>query len=289
MVVIYIDRVFFLNAWADYLLLLLTARLAGLPLRRRRYFLAGLGGGAYAAAALLPGWGWLAAPAAVLAAGALLALAAYGGAGHLGRLTLLFFAVSCAFAGCVLALGQLARTALSGSWGRFFGAGVLLAGAAAVSLAAGAVLHAAARHHANGALLPVRVCLGGRVRELTALYDSGNALRDGDTPVLVAARGSLDELLPAAVCPLLTARHLSAPAEVLETLAALAPELRPHLVPYRAVGVEGGLLLTVESEWTEIQGRRQLRGRIALAPTALGEGYSALWGGAVSETRRAAL
>ena len=60
MTVIYIDSVFVLNALMDYLLLLCAARLAGLPLRRKRYALAALAGGAYAAAVFLPGLGFLA-------------------------------------------------------------------------------------------------------------------------------------------------------------------------------------------------------------------------------------
>ena len=49
MTVVYVDSVFVLNALMDYLLVLCAARLAGIPLRRRRYLLAGLLGGAYAA------------------------------------------------------------------------------------------------------------------------------------------------------------------------------------------------------------------------------------------------
>ena len=39
----HVDSVFVLNALMDYLLVLCAARLAGIPLRRRRYLLAGLG------------------------------------------------------------------------------------------------------------------------------------------------------------------------------------------------------------------------------------------------------
>lgn len=42
MTVVYVDSVFVLNALMDYLLVLCAARLAGIPLRRRRYLLAGL-------------------------------------------------------------------------------------------------------------------------------------------------------------------------------------------------------------------------------------------------------
>ena len=39
---VYVDSVFVLNALMDYLLVLCAARLAGIPIRRRRYLLAGL-------------------------------------------------------------------------------------------------------------------------------------------------------------------------------------------------------------------------------------------------------
>jgi len=53
--VIYLDTLFFLNAVMDYLLLLCSARLAGEQLHRPRMALGAAFGGAYAAAAVLPG------------------------------------------------------------------------------------------------------------------------------------------------------------------------------------------------------------------------------------------
>ena len=59
MTVVYLDSVFLFNALLDYLLVLSAARLAGLTLRRGRYILCGLLGGAYAAAVFLPGGAFL--------------------------------------------------------------------------------------------------------------------------------------------------------------------------------------------------------------------------------------
>ncbi|MBQ6205654.1 MAG: sigma-E processing peptidase SpoIIGA, partial [Oscillospiraceae bacterium] len=103
--VVYIDSVFVLNAATDYLLLLITARLAGLVPRRIRYALAACAGGAYAAAAWVPGWAFLTAMPVKCAAGVGVCLIAFGTEEKLGRLTVLFFAVSCALAGGVTALG----------------------------------------------------------------------------------------------------------------------------------------------------------------------------------------
>jgi len=281
--VIYIDSVFALNALMDYLLLLCAARLAGLPLRRRRYALAALFGGAYAAAVFLPGLGFLAQTPVKLAAGVLLALIAYGGEEKLLRLTLLFFAVSCAMAGCVLGLGLLAGDGVPAVNGIFYtnvdAKALAVAGTAAYVILS-LVFRAAAGHGLKGELLRVRVSMGGRTAELTALWDSGSGLRSADgRAVLVAAPGALDAALPPAAARLLTRAGLEAPETLLEPLRAAAPELRPILTPYRAVGTAAGLLLTIRTDWAEIGGVRYPGLTAALSPSALGEGYTALWGG----------
>ena len=95
MTVVYVDSVFCLNTLMDYLLLRCTARLAGVPPRRWRLLLAAVLGGGYAVAVFLPGCGFLSALPVKMAAGAALALTAFGAERRLLRLTLLFLAVSC--------------------------------------------------------------------------------------------------------------------------------------------------------------------------------------------------
>lgn len=283
MTVVYVDSVFVLNAVMDYLLLLVTARLAGIPLRRGRYIGAALAGGAYAVAVFLPGLGFLAASPVKLAAGLLLAVAAFGGEARFFRLALLFFLASSAMAGCVLGLGLLAGSRVPVVNGVFYtdvDARVLLIAAAAAYLVLAVVFRASAHHAAAGNLLPVRVGLNGRAAALTALWDTGSALWEpgGGEAVLVLAPGVLDGLLPPEVRPLVAAGSLRSPADALEPLRRAAPALRPRLLPYRAVGA-GGLLLAVRLDWAEIGGRRYPGLTAALSPTALGDGYTALWGG----------
>jgi len=281
--VIYIDSVFILNALMDYLLLLSAARLAGLPLRRGRYLLAALFGGAYAAAVFLPGLGFLGESPVKLAAGVLLSLIAYGGEEKLLRLTLLFFAVSCGMAGCVLGLGLLAGGGVPVVNGIFYtnvdAKALVISGTAAYAVLS-LVFRAAAGHGVKGDLLRVRVSIGGRTAELTALWDSGSGLRSTDgRAMLVTAPGALDSALPPAAGKLLTETGLRAPETVLEPLRAAAPELRPRLTPYRSVGTGTGLLLTIRTDWAEIDGIRYPGLTAALSPSALGTGYTALWGG----------
>lgn len=286
MTVIYVDSVFMLNMAMDYLLFLVTARLAGVTLRRGRYLLAALAGGAYAAAVFLPGGGFLAATPAKLAVGILLSLLAFGGEEKLLRLTLLLFAIACALAGCVLALGLLAGSAVPAVNGVFYtdvDGKVLLVAASAAYLVMTLVFRASARQGIGGNLLPVQVSIGGHVAELTALWDSGNALRDpaGGQPVLVVAPGALNGALPREVRALLSPERLRSPADLLEPVRQAAPELRPCLLPYHTVGMSAGLLLAVRTDWVEVCGTRRSGAAAALSPTALGEGCTALWGGEV--------
>ena len=127
MTVVYVDSVFVLNAAADYLLLLSTASLAGIPLRRVRYALAALLGGGYAVAAFLPGMEFLQAAPVKVVIGVLLALIAYGGEEKLLRLTLLLpaavlYLISGAFTLSVLftalLLGSCCGTILLLCWWR---------------------------------------------------------------------------------------------------------------------------------------------------------------------------
>ena len=107
MTVIYVDTLFLLNAMVDYLLLLASARLAGEPLARLRFLLGAALGGLYAVAIFLPGLSFLARPPCRLAAAVLMVLAAFWKSRRLLRQVVIFFALSCAFGGGVLAIGLL--------------------------------------------------------------------------------------------------------------------------------------------------------------------------------------
>lgn len=106
--VIYLDSLFGLNLLIDYCLVLVSARVCGVVLRRWRYALAALIGALYAALMVLPGFGWLANGMMKLALGTAMALIAFGGEAHLVRCTVVFFAVSAAFGGAVYAASMLA-------------------------------------------------------------------------------------------------------------------------------------------------------------------------------------
>lgn len=283
MTVVYIDSVFLLNAAMDFLLLLATEDLAGVPRRRGRCLLAAIFGGAYAAVVFLPGCGGLAHLPGKLAAGLAMALIAYGGRPRFLRLSLLALAVSCALAGCVLCLGLFGGEVPmeNGVFYTNVNLRVLLTAAAAAYLLMSVVFRASAARGAEGKRIPVTVCLRGKTLHLTALYDTGNALRDplSGQPVLVISADTAQALFPP---PLrITGEWLKDPASCLERLQKSGYSVR--LLPYRAVGTSGGLLLAIRCDRAEIGGRIWKGLLLALSPTHLENGVSALWGGEEGE------
>lgn len=289
MTVIYIDRVFVLNLALDYLLLLICARLAGTPLRRLRFLLCAAGGALYAAAVFLPGCAALGEPVLRLLAGLVMSLAAFGRERRPWRLAALFFLVSGALAGLLLAIGLAL-----GSPGRFLGRiyyariswPVLLAAVLGMSLLLRLVFGQAARHGGDE-MMSITISLGGRCCTVRALHDTGCTLRDPVTgsPVLVIERCALDPLWPATVREILS--QPLPPEEKMARLHGAGSGRRFTLLPFTAVGTASGLLLAVYSDYIELAGHRHKRALLALSdgPLSDGAGYQALWGGEEGRSR----
>ena len=122
--------------------------------------------------------------------------------------------------------------------------------------------------------VPVTLRREGQELKVLALRDTGNTLRDPITgePVLVAGADVAQELLG------LTAHQLAHPVETLARGAM--PGLR--LIPYRAVGQSGGMLLALRMKDAQV-GKTRGDVVVAFAPEVVGRGevYRMLTGGAV--------
>lgn len=283
MTVIYVDRIFFLNAVLDYLLLLTTARLSGIPLRRVRFLLCATIGGLYAVVVFLPHCAVLAHPVAKLLSGVLLAVAAFIKEPRLWRHVLLFFLLSGALAGLILALGLI-----SGSpdvyFSRIYYADISWPVLLLASLGFYLLLHLVFRQgarHGGGELMDITVSIGGKEQRVRVLHDTGNTLRDpvNAQPVLVLERRALCEYWTSD-----EAQIMSDDAPVEDKLARLYRQGTKHhfsLLPFRSVGVAGGLLLAVRSEYIRVGQKKYPRILIALSDSAIsdGGGYQGLWGG----------
>lgn len=278
--VVYIDRVLALNLAVDYLLLLTTATLAGAPLRRLRLGLCALGGGVYAALVfVLP---VLTHPLWKALAGTALALCAFGRERRPWRMVALFWLLSGALAGLLLALGLMVG-APGAVLQRVYRADVsapVLLGAAAVFYA---LLHLVFRQGARyegGEVMEIDVVIGGRACRLRALRDNGNSLRDPvrGQPVLVVEAEALQPLWPEAAAAILSSG--APPEEKMSRLYRAGINLPFVLMPFQAVGTESGLLLACRSDHIRVGGRRMKHVFVALADTRVGDGgYQALWGG----------
>lgn len=282
MTVIYIDSLFLLNFVVDYLLLLCAGRLAGEVLHRGRLALGAALGAAYAAAVFFPGMGFLLHPLCKLSAAVLSLLAGYGGSRRLLRVTLVFFAVSAAFGGGIFALELLGGRGLTLKNGIFYSAmdlKLILLSAAGCYVLITLVLQRSARHTPRE-LAPAVLTLEGKRVALTALVDTGNTLTDpvSGRPAMVAEGESVRDLFPKDRQP--ASRDLLDPAGGLTRLGTGEWRSRFRLLPYRAVGVERGLLLAVRADSLELDGQGRGPVLVALSPTAVsdGGGYRALIG-----------
>lgn len=277
MTVVYIDLLFVLNLTANYLLLLAAGRMAGAVLARWRVGLGAALGALYAVLIFVPGLGWLAAWPCRAASGVLMVLAAYGGERQLLRLAVLFFGASAGLAGAVLALELLGSGPLTLEHGVFY---------SQIDLRLLLVLFAACYFvlslffrrvgsRGGGELVRLELTLDGGGAVVTALVDTGNSLRDPATnrPVVVAYSGALAGVLPAWA-------DAASPIASVERCHAQGSR-GARLLPYRAVGVECGMLLALRSREVRLDGRPLGRLLVALSPTPVDDGgmYQALIGG----------
>ncbi len=283
MTVVYIDALFLLNLTINYLLLLAAARLAGEPLRRGRMALGAALGGLYAAAVFFPGMGFLTHPLCKLGSAVLMLLCAFGGSRRLVRVGLVFFGVAAAFGGAIFAielLGGQGLTLRNGVFTSTMDLRLILLAAAICYVVITFVFQRTARHTAPaGELAPVVLTLGERRVALTALVDTGNTLADPVTnrPVMVAEGEKAAGLFPAGEAP--TGAELRDPVAAMERLSGRGCG-RLRLLPYRAVGVDCGLLLALRVDGARVGSEDYGDILVALSPTPVsdGGGYNALIG-----------
>lgn len=274
--VVYIDRLFFINAVVDYLLLLTTAQLMGMPLRRGRYIIVSIIGGLYGAAAMvfpLLGQWW-----AKCAVGLVIALIAYWRETERWRAMALFFLLSGAMAGAMLAV-TLRTGQRSGSlYFATVGWRTLLLSAAGFYGLLTVLFYQKAKH-GGGELMEMTVDAFGRQCRIQVLRDSGNVLRnpvDGQ-PVLVAESEAVRSLLPEAAAGIIMGG--GGPEDKMAALYS-AGFTAFTLLPYHSIGCSEGLLLALKSDAIQAGSRRMPRVLIALYHGKIGRGlYHGLWGG----------
>lgn len=253
---VYLDLVMVLNFLVDFLLLSGTNRLAGFPGEPKRCAAAALLGALYSGACLLPGFRFLGNLLWRCVSLGLMTVTAFGFSRSAVKRGSMFLLLSMALGGIALSAGR----------GDF--AAVLLCGGLCWILCRMAFGDQVGQRE----YIPLTLQWGNASASVIALRDSGNTLRDPITgePVLVLA-GHIAQRLTG-----LTETQLRQP---METMAQRpVPGLR--LIPYRAVGQAGGMLLALRFDHVKL-GSRQQSAIVAFAPEGIGRGemYQALTGG----------
>lgn len=277
MTVVYLDALILINFLANYLLLLGSGRITGKSLRRVRIATAAMVGALYAALSLFPGVVWLLQWPCKVVIGVVVVLIAYGAERGLLKVTAVFFAASAGLAGLILAVGIFGGAPLTLQNGVIysnFDVRVLFVLFALSYVVMSFVFRRVARHDVRE-LVELSIVTERRTVKLTALIDSGHTLTDpmSNRPVIVADCNYFMDELPVGI-------DLSRPMDCMKRCTANGVR-SVRLIPYRAVGVECGLLLAIRAT-TVVAGGKELGSLlVALSPTPVSDGgtYQALIGG----------
>ncbi len=277
MTVVYLDLLFLLNLVANYLLLLGSARLAGLALRRWRIAGGAVLGAGYAVLLFLPGLSWLAAWPCKIGIGVLMALAAFGGERRLWRGVVCLFAASAGLAGLVMAAEQLGGTTLTMAQGVFYSPLDLrlLLVLFVLCYFIMSLLFRRTGQRGSREMVRLELLFNGHSVVMTALVDSGHSLTDpvSNRPVVVAEGAYLAPYLPPGV-------PVDEPTQAVRRCQE-AGVRGARLIPYRAVGVACGLMLALPAQKVRMDGRDMGGLLVALSPTPVDDSgsYQALIGG----------
>lgn len=290
MKVVYIDSVFFINFAVNYLMLLASAKFSGLPYRRGRLLLSAIVGGAYSVLVCIPRLSDLSSAVFKILAAAIMVLIGFGYVNlrRYIKYMLLFVLISVVFGGGVFAIYIANGGAVDD-----FGDNILYSRISpnvliiSVLICYGLIsifFSGIGRHGgSSGEVVKIEVSLNAKKISISALVDTGNTLYDpiSRAGVLIAEVDAVRDLFPSSVQGLMDKNLVSDPQALLiisEVDSNLARRFR--LIPFRAVGLESGLLLAFRPDMVKVEGREQREMLIALSPNALSEGagYCALVG-----------
>ena len=254
---VYLDVMVLLNFLVDGMLLMGANRLSGYPAGWRRCALAALLGGAYVGVCALPDFYFMSNTMWRLVVLGVMSVIAYGWNLSALRRGTVFVLLTMALGGMAIGLGDGSFVTL-----------LLAAGGVALLCILGIRSPLGIAKYQ-----PVELCWHGKKLKLTALVDTGNTLRDPITggSVLVVGMdvGSRLGISRELIC---------------DPVTALGQQACPgaRLIPYRAVGKPGGMLLMLRFDQVRLNGRT-ISPMVAFAPEEIGrtDGYQALAGGCV--------
>ena len=264
---VYVDEMFFLNLIVNYFIVLATAKLCALPLKRLRFMLSAAVGAVYSVSLLFEAFQFLASPITKLALGFMMTVIAFGVRIKLLKPFFAFLAVSAAFGGAVYAASILA--------GRSIGDGLYINASMRVLVLSFAlcyfvltfVFERFGKSYVRE-IRDVKVLMCGRIAQFNALRDTGNELYDplSGLPVMVLDVAVASKLLPEYLME-------SLKTGVPEFIEAIGKDdtyfARFRLVPYSAVGVKMALLPVFRPDGLWVNGKEDKNTLVGISPTIL--------------------
>lgn len=264
---IYIDSLFFLSLFTDYMLCLITGRFCGLYLKRLRYLMAALFGAAYSVCVFLPGMSFLALPVMELVSAGIMGLIAFGGEARLLRCIGSFLALSATFGGVVWAL-TLHSGEAPGMDMR------LLLGSFALCYTLLGLMSRTRLKRAGRETAQVELKLSGQRAAFRALVDTGNCLTDpvSGAAVMIAS--------PGALLPLFQEHReileIKDAVELVE-ISAASPGFpaKLRLLPYANIGGEG-MLPVFRPDEVRVNGRLRQGLVVGISVAAAADDFDAI-------------
>lgn len=264
---IYADEMFLLNLVINYFILLATAKLCALPLKRPRFWAGAALGGLYSVLTLLPSLSFLVTPLMKLCLGAAMVLAAFGGEKRLLRIFLAFLCVSAAFGGAVFAASLLVGT--SAENGAYINISFkMLVFSFALCYAVLTLIFRRLGRSAQRQVLDISVKLGEAQASFKALKDTGNELYEpvSGLPVMVISPSEAKKLLPAQLAAIVNEGAL----ELLNAAAGDSElKTRFRLIPYSAAGTKAGLMAVFRPDELKISGKTRTDILVGLSQSEL--------------------
>lgn len=261
--VIYADLVFLLNGLIDFLLLWLTSGIRKQKVALWRLFVASGIGGLYSMLYLWPQWSWAYVFPMKIVISLLMVRIAFGRQQLLQFLrNLVVFYLICFLAGgtmIALHYGFSKDTQVAGGiffsdakgWGSPISWGFIVVGFPIVWLYTRFSLRSIEEHQKYEKYMTnIRIRFGERSKEVVGLIDTGNRLRDPVTrsPVILVEWSTICSLVPEEILDLVEDREWN------EKLSHLPMEWmkRVRIIPYRAAGVDGELMLAIKPDEVQI-------------------------------------
>lgn len=261
--VIYADLVFLLNGLIDFLLLWLTSGIRKQRIALWRLFMASGIGGLYSMLYLWPQWAWAYMFPIKIVVSLIMVRIAFGKQQLLQFLRNLgVFYLSCFIAGgtmIAIHYGLSGDTQVAGGvlfsdakgWGSPISWGLIVIGFPIVWMYTRFSLRSIEeQQRMENYMTFIRIRFGEKSREVAGLIDTGNRLRDPLTrsPVILVEWSTLCSLVPDSLMHLVEEKNWN------EQLSQLSLEwmTRVRLIPYRAAGVDGEMMLAIKPDEVEI-------------------------------------